>query len=242
VIPLRVDAGEATELSDALGRPLLFWENFPVNDGGMRGCLHLGPYPSRAAELVESASGVLINTMAQPLASRVGVACALRFWQDPSSDREAVWRDVVSECEGLEPLARACRSWVDAPGPDEDLLSLDEQALRAFLEAGCRRGLPADWAAELEPWLDAWDNEAQVMLLCLDILQKGHRSAGRGLSAAEMWTRARTRREQTFGIRAAGYPVTEYDGTRVLARKEAAVHGENLTDMWARRALRDETP
>jgi len=240
VIPLSVSATEATELGDALGRPLLFWENFPVNDGGMRGCLHLGPYPQRAKELVESSSGVLINTMIQPLASRVGIACALRFWQDPSSDREHVWRDVVAEFDGLEPLARACRSWVDSTGPSEDLASLDDTALRAYLEAGCRKGLPDDWLAELEPWLDAWDNEAQVMTFCLDILEKGHRSAGRGLAAAEMWVRARTRREQTFGIRAAGYPVTSYDGTRVLARKEAAVHGENLTDRLARRALRDE--
>lgn len=240
VIPLGVSATEATELSDALGRPLLFWENFPVNDGGMRGCLHLGPYPQRAKELVESSSGVLINTMAQPLASRVGIACAMRYWQDPSSDREAVWREVVGEFNGLEPLARACRSWVDSAGPGEDLLSLDEKSLRVYLEAGCRDGLPDEWLAELEPWLDAWDNEAQVMLYCLDILEKGHRSAGRGLAATELWVRARTRREQTFGIRAAGYPVTEYDGTRVLARKEAAVHGDNLTDRWARRALRDD--
>ena len=240
VIPLRIDAAEATQLSDALGRPLLLWENFPVNDGGMRGCLHLGPYPYRAPELVEASSGVLINTMIQPLASRVGIGCALRFWQDPSSDREAIWREVVAEFDGLEPLARACRSWVDSPGPSDDLLSLDNAALRTYLEAGCRKGLPDDWLAELEPWLDAWDNEAQVMTFCLDILEKGHRSAGRGLAGAEMWVRARTRREQTFGIRAAGYPVTEYDGTRVLARKEAAVHGENLTDKLARRALRDE--
>jgi hypothetical protein len=206
----------------------------------MRGCLHLGPYPPRAPALVESSSGVLINAMIQPLASRVGIACALRFWQDPSEDREQVWREVVAEFEGLEPLALACRSWIDEPGPPAELLALDAKQLRSYLEAGCRKGLPDEWVAELEPWLDAWDNEAQVMLYCLDILEKGHRSAGRGLAAAEMWVRARTRREQTFGIRAAGYPVTEYDGTRVLARREAAVYGDNLTDVWARRALRDE--
>jgi hyaluronoglucosaminidase len=242
VVPLRIEASEATELSDALGRPLLLWENFPVNDGGMRGCLHLGPYPSRAPELVESSSGVLINTMSQPHATRVGVACALRFWTDPSSDREQVWRDVVSEFDGLEPLARSCRSWIDSTGPSDELTAMmeaapDDKALREYLEAGCRKGLGDEWLSELEPWLDAWDNEAQVMLLCLDILEKGHRSAGRGLTAAEMWVRARTRREQTFGIRAAGYPVTEHDGTRILTTSEAAVHGENLTDLLARRAL-----
>ena len=246
VIPLCVDTKEARGLADALGRPLLFWENFPVNDGGMRGCLHLGPYPERARELVETSSGVLINAMAQPLASRVGLACALRYWTDPSSDREGVWREAVADVPGLAQLARACRSWVDAPGPSEELVAMadaapGDKALREYLEAGCRKDLGDDWLAELEPWLDAWDNEAQTMLLCLDILEKGHRSAGRGLTAAEMWTRARTRREQTFGIRAAGYPITEYDGTRVLARREAAVHGDNLTDLLARRALREES-
>src|SRR5438309_8902807 len=103
--------------------------------------------------------------MAQPHASLEGIACTMRYWQDTSSDREQVWRDAVSQFDGLDPLARACRSWVDSTGPSDEFIAMadgapDDRSLREYLEAGCRKGLPDDWLSELEPWLDAWDNEA----------------------------------------------------------------------------------
>ncbi len=245
VTPLTVTGDDARTLGDALGRKLLLWENFPVNDALMRDVLHLGPYPERTPDLVDATQGVFLNTMEYALASRVGLACGARFWTDPTSDREKVWRDVVAEFPGLEPLARACRSWASHPGPDPELLARanaapDDKRLREFLEAGCRDGLDPELAAEVGPWLAAWETEAQAMLMALDILERGYRSAARGISGAVLWTNARRVKEQVFGIRNAVYPVTEQSGEYSSTRREAAAFGENLTDMLCHRALRDE--
>jgi hypothetical protein len=245
VTPVTITGDDAQTLGDALGRKLLLWENFPVNDALMRDVLHLGPYPPRSPDLVSSTQGVFLNTMEHALASRVGLACGARFWTDPSSDREKVWREVIADFPGLEPLARACRSWASDPGPDPELLEWaaaapDDKRLRAYLEAGCRDGLDPELAAEVEPWLAAWETEAQAMLMALDILKRGYRSAARGISGAVFWTSARRLKEQVFGIRNAVYPVTEQSGEHSIARPEAAAFGENLTDVLCRRALRDE--
>ena len=242
VVPVRITGEQARKLGDELGRKLLLWENFPVNDGMMGGVLHLGPYPDRDADLVDASAGVLLNTMEYELASRIGVACGARFWRDPSSDREAVWRDVVASVSGLEPLARASRSWVGSPKPDAELVAWaeaapDDKRLREFLEAGCRDGLDEAFATEVSAWLDAWDEEARVMLLCLDILERGYRSARRGMGGGVLWTNARRREKQIFGIRGAVYPVMEMRGTTGSTFDEATVAEDNLTDMLARRAL-----
>lgn len=245
VTSLTITAQDAATLGDALGRKLLLWENFPVNDALMRDVLHLGPYPERSRDLVDATQGVLLNTMEYALASRVGLACGARFWTDPTTDREQVWTETMDEFPGLAPLAYACSSWASRPGPHQELVDWanaapEDKRLRAFLEGGCRDGLDPALAAQVERWLAAWEVEAQAMLMCLDILERGYRSAARGISGAVMWTNARRQAEQVFGIRNAVYPVTEQSGEYTVARPEAAAFGENLTDMLCRRALRDE--
>lgn len=244
VVPLSITGAQARHLGDALGRKLLLWENFPVNDGAMSGVLHIGPYPDRDADLVEASSGVLFNLMPQAIANRVGVECGARFWQDPSSDREEVWRSVISQFAGLEPIARASRSWVSAPGPSDELVAMaesapDDKRLREYLEAGCRKDLAPALATELGPWLDAWDAEAQAMLMCLNILERGFTSAAQGMAAGVLWTRARRLEHQTFGIRNAVYPVMQLFGKHSTMQPEAVVVGENLTDLLAKRTIKD---
>lgn len=243
VVSLDITRTQAQALSDALGRKLMLWENFPVNDGPMSGVLHIGPYPQRDPGLVDASSGVLFNLMPQAIANRIGVACGARFWRDPFSDREATWREVVTSYPGLEPLAHASRSWVADPGPAPELVSLidaapDDADLRDFLARGCRDGLDPELAAELEPWLAAWDTEATAMTMCLDILERGYRSAPRGMAGGVLWTNARRQEKQVFGIRNAVYPVMQQRGKETTQDAAGTVVGENLTDLLARRALK----
>jgi hyaluronoglucosaminidase len=51
VVPLDISGELAATIGEAVGRKLMLWENFPVNDGAMSGVLHLGPYPDRDASL-----------------------------------------------------------------------------------------------------------------------------------------------------------------------------------------------
>jgi len=242
VVPPRIPAAPARTLAEALGHPVLLWENFPVNDGPMRGVLHLGPYPWRDPELPGATAGVIVNLMGHPLATRVGAELAGRFWADPTIDPEQAWAEAIADRPGLEPLARASRSWIDHPGPDPTLAAWaaaapGDRRLRDFLTAGCRDGLAPALADELEPWLRRWEAEATAMLAALDVLEHPDATlveVGRMYAA---WVEARRTGRQLFGIRTALYPVAEMRGTGAPADPRAVVMGENLTDRLCRRAL-----
>ena len=234
----------AARLTEELGHPLLLCDNWPVNDLGMSSQLHLGPPPARDPALREVVAGIGFNAMSYPLASRIGIAAAARHWRDPAEDREAGWRAVVDGVPGLLPLARACRSWIGASGPDPELASWVDPGLQGddrlldFLTAGCRDGLPEEWAAELAPWLDAWEAEARVMTWVL--------RAARGQITADVdlgldWPALHRREQHVFGTRLAVYGLNHRlgpeQGDQLLPHPDSVVRGENLTDLVVRRAL-----
>lgn len=254
-----VDADAAARLGTALGRPLLFAENYPVNDGPMSGVLHLGPYRGRDPRLPEVTSGVFFNFMSFPLASRVGLAAGSAFWRDPSVDPERAWRDALAEFPGIERLARASRAWIGDPAPDaelsgwvDDILSGgDPQLLVDFLDVdlmeavasrpaavSLRAQLDPALAAEIAPWVDQWEAEAVAMRAAVELIRAIPESrADYAFLTAEAWARARHSRLQLFGVRWAYYPVTEWRDGAVRALPEALMQGENLTDRLCRFAL-----
>jgi len=243
-----VPVEQARALRESLGRRPLFAENFPVNDGTIAGVLHLGPYPRRDAALRDEVSGAVMNVMRLPLASRLGLAVAARFWRQGSGDRERDWRECVAEVPGLAPLARACRAWVGDAGADPELLDWTRRAiatrgadtrLREFLERGCRGQLDERLAAEVAPWIDQWEDEAAAMLAALSLLAAApeHRSEAAMLTAL-LWARARSSAVQAFGIRHAYYPVTRRDSAGVLLPDPAGLERhDNLTDLLCSAAL-----
>lgn len=178
-------------------RPLLLWDNYPVNDGAMSRALHLGPYRGRDPALTDEVDGVLCNPMEQPYASRVAVATAAAFLSDPNVyDAEAAWADALTAVGGpragpLGALAAAC---ADSPLNPADRLhahallddietALDDDwggpagALEAHLRDvrdACRAwsGAPDDpLGDELEPWLTQGRREAAAGLAALGLLR-----------------------------------------------------------------------
>lgn len=246
IIPPTLTGADARRIADQLGRPVVFGENFPVNDGAMSAVLHLGPYPDRDADLVDATDGVFCNLMPRVRASRLGLAVAAAFWTNPTGDREEAWRTALAELPGLEPLARASRAWAgDGFGLDpelagwaEDAVAGDVDALLTYLRGGCRTGLEPELAAEIEPWLDQWDAESQAMQFALTLLsQRPDRPAETAFVTSELWKRARGLPMQMFGTRWAYYPVTRWQDGSFHALPEALVIGENLTDRLCRLAL-----
>lgn len=235
-----VPAELARALTEELGHALLFCDNWPVNDLGMAPVLHLGPAPYRESALRDAVAGAGFNMMSLPLASRPALALAARHWRDPAEDRETAWRDVLSGFPGLLPLARAARSWLADPGPDPELLSWVEPTLAGdkrlveFLLAGCRDGLPPEWQAELEPWLQSWEAEAAVMTGVLAALTGGDTG---DTDLVANWLGLHRMAQQTFGIRFAVYGLTYRAGDRQLPHPASVVRGENLTDILVRTAL-----
>jgi hypothetical protein len=241
IVSAEVPTELARALSAELGRTLVLADNFPVSDGPMSGVLHLGPYPERPADLPAALGGLLLNLGPHPLASRLPAEAGLRWWADPARDRVDVWREALARTPALEPLARACRSWLTDPGPDPELAAwaagaLDgDPRLAEFFAAGCRAGLPADLEAELAPWLEAWELHA----LAAAYLQGALAEPGPGgaFTAAEVWRRLQAREQQLFGIRFAMYPLTVRDGDAERADLGGLVRGEPMLDALCREVL-----
>jgi hypothetical protein len=207
--------------------------------------LHIGPYRGRPADLPAATSGVFFNFMSLPRASRVGLAAGARFWLEPGSDPEAIWREALKEFDGLETLARASRSWIGDAGPDAEIASWVDAALagdyaplRAYIDADVRAGLEPALAAEVEPWCAQWDAEALAMRYAMMLLEDPDQyGPGGPFAVAEVLARARGGRQQLFGIRFAGYPLTSRDGDREFAVRDMLVEGKNLTDVLCEAAL-----
>ena len=237
IVSVDVPASTARDLAEQLGRKLLFADNFPVNDGPMSGTLHLGPYPEREAALVDEVSGVFFNFMPnKPIASRVGLGCAAAWWNDPSSDRDQTWLELVRSFDGLEPLARACRSWVSDPAIDPELLAMAADGrLLPWLIEGCRAGLDPKLEAEVEPWLDQWEWEGMALQCAL--IAKMLPTHELKFLTATFWQIARRTLYNVFGIRLAMYPVTSTADAGFSVLPEALVQGENLTDVLCREAI-----
>lgn len=237
-----VPASVAAELAAQLSHPLLFCDNWPVNDLGMSAVLHLGPPPPREPALRDHVAGAGFNMMSLPLASRPGLQAAARHWTHPDEDLDAAWREVLAGYPGLLPLARGCRSWLTAPGPDPELLSWLQPALGGdrrlleFLEAGCRDGLAAEWQAELEPWLSAWEAEARVAAGVIRVLHDPDRLSEAPDLGVD-WPKLHRLEQQVFGIRLAVYGLSYRAGDQQLPHPQTVVRGENLTDLLVRAAL-----
>jgi len=251
IVSPRVDGAMARALAKDLGRPMLFAENYPVNDGAMQGALHLGPYRGRAPDLPASCSGVFFNFMSRARASRLGLACGARFWLDPTADTEQTWSELLTaEFEALAPLARASRTWALDPAPDERIAGMVQQAiegdpapLNAYLDAGCRAGLEETLSDEIAPWLDQWETERLAMQCAIWLLNldpEHHASATFAL--AETWARARASRLQLFGTRGVHYPLTTRRDDMQTALAEGFMFGENLTDRLAKAAIERLSP
>lgn len=239
VSPTITASDVSTLKADLGGRTLVLADNAPVNDGAMSGVLHLGPYPARDPEIPLLTGGLLLNLMPLPLASRVGVECGLRWWQDPQGDRAEQWSAVLTDFPGLLPLARSCRSWLTDPGPDAELrtwaLAADPR-LEQWLAQGCRTDLPADWQEELAPWLTAWELMAFALPFLMDLSRKGDAVEG-AFGVAEARRRVRAVEQQLFGIRDAVYPVTRQDGDTVRPDRAGVVEGHALLDEVCNRLL-----
>jgi hyaluronoglucosaminidase len=191
---------DARAWRDAIGgRPLLLWDNYPVNDAVMERELHLGAYRGRDASLSDVVDGVLCNPMLQPRASLVALATAAEYLGDPGGyEPDAAWERAIAALGGprarsLRALARAC---CDGPLADPETLPTARLAealaetvdTRAWVDAAtslreelsdlrdAARGWPDDdpMRAELEPWLEQAAREADAGLAALRLVQQTH--------------------------------------------------------------------
>jgi hyaluronoglucosaminidase len=148
VIPAVITAEQATLRRECLGgRPLVLWDNFPVNDAVLSSNLHLGPFTGRAPDLGAAlGGGHLLNPMTQAHASLVALGAAAAYFADPAGyDAETAWRASLAELAPvgtLDVLAEQTRS---------SALDLDDaRALASAIDALDATYAGADWTAAVE--------------------------------------------------------------------------------------------
>ena len=163
VVSKTITLAHAQRIAKQINRPLLLWDNFPVNDLSMRDELHLGPLTGRDPRLPESVYGYFNNPMLQEELSFVPLATCFDYARAPAKYRsESSWTSIVRQRFGAAALPhwRALRSYAETsiaakaakrplqPSPAE---TRRLRAAWAYVE----RNRGRRWVKELAPWRSA---------------------------------------------------------------------------------------
>lgn len=99
---------DARKVSETLKRPVLFWDNYPVNDLEMRFRPHLRPVRGRDADLHTVSRGIVANGGLQPEANKIPLHTYGAYMADPVGyDPDVAWDKALLEICGTEEEARA---------------------------------------------------------------------------------------------------------------------------------------
>lgn len=151
-----IGAPDLAEVSAALGRQPLLWDNYPVNDGGMAGDLRLRPIRGRDADLPGAARGIVANGALEPEVTLVALH-TLRAWaEDPAGyDPEAAWD--------------AALTWVAGDAEDAAALAiLGDLARRSPIE----RRVPTRFEVFADAFWAAWQRTDRAAALALAASQR----------------------------------------------------------------------
>ena len=87
-----LDVSDAVVFERSALRPALYWDNFPVNDGGMQVNLYIGPIRGREKGLHKYSAGLLSNPMLQFEASLIPISTIGDYlWNSQDYDPEISW-------------------------------------------------------------------------------------------------------------------------------------------------------
>jgi len=141
-------------------RPMLLWDNYPVNDLSMVNELHIGPLIGRDPQLPQTVYGYLNNPLLQEELSFIPLATCFDYARAPAKYRaESSWDKIIRQRFGAEGLPhwRALRSYAEASCAAKKTdrpLQLTTAEIRR-LRAACayvQHNRGRRWAKELAPW------------------------------------------------------------------------------------------
>lgn len=259
VVNESISAQDAEAFADAVdGRPLLLWDNHPVNDAVMADRLFLMPPAGRDPLLGEFCGAYLANAGVQAWPSLPGLLGAAAYAS--TGVAEAKWDD-LDDPVNTALLAQACdgremyRLAVDALKTVDALATVD--ALKAVDALATGSGSLDDlwwWLERIEdldlsgpigeaaqPWILQARLEAEVSLLALDLLERepgDEEVSALVFTLFQRWPTARKGTHTVFGPRFALSPafgVSALGDWQLSA--SALVEDRNVTDFLCRAAL-----
>ena len=104
-----ITRAQVAGFAEAVRRPPLLWDNYPVNDGPMAPRMHIGPIRGRDPALAEVVRGIAVNPMNQPEASKIPLATYADYLAAPRDyEPERTWERALRAAGGgaYEPLCR----------------------------------------------------------------------------------------------------------------------------------------
>ncbi len=181
-----LDLADAALFLRTTSRPVLYWDNYPVNDVAMTAELHVGAYRGRDPHLYRFSRGIIANPMDRPESSKIALATIADYLWDPAGyDADLSWERAIAEVAGRADAAAfrlfadnvrtSCLEESDSPMLADALARLEfehefgdpaagREALAALADAfvaAADRLLGPDvenpvLAAEVRPWVEAF--------------------------------------------------------------------------------------
>lgn len=170
VFSARVTEADAREVGALAGRPLILWDNFPVNDT-LRDQIFLGPYVGREPGIARVLRGVVLNLMSQAAANHIPLATAADFFADGASyDPERALERALAAVSPSPDAATHLATFV-AQHRGHPVLAGGDTAHELAARIGTFRSRPEDGAAVavLRAHLERLvDNEGQLATALAD--------------------------------------------------------------------------
>jgi beta-N-acetylglucosaminidase len=241
-----IDAYDAQAFSDAVdGRPLLLWDNYPVNDVFMRDQLFLHPMRGRDALLSEFCAAYFANAGVRPMLSLPPLLSA-GAWCEGGVATES-WEEFEEPVQ-LAMLAAACEGGELYRLAETAVADVESQAfddLWWWLERLDVLELTGTMGAEANPWVEQANAEASLSLIAMDLLERERGDVEVPELVVDLlsqWPKVRRAKVSVFGPRFGLRPAMGLTGDGVWTAKAPLVSEDrNATDVLCRAALERHT-
>jgi hyaluronoglucosaminidase len=160
VVSKKITLPHVKKIAKLVGRPLILWDNYPVNDLSMKDELHLGPLQDRDPHLPQAVYAYLNNPLVQQELSFVPLATCFDYAANPVAyNPEKSWNEIITGNFGTGASThwRAIRSFcerVERSHPAKSPLRFSRREVDALEDAldYLRAHRQEKWAAEITPW------------------------------------------------------------------------------------------
>jgi hyaluronoglucosaminidase len=160
VVSKKITLPHVRKIAKLLGRPLVLWDNYPVNDLSMTDELHIGPLQKRDPHLGQAVYAYLNNPLVQEELSFIPLATCFDYAANPMAyNPEDSWIEIVTRAFGPGGTAhwRAIRTFCERAQRakrSEHPVRIQSREAKALQDAwnylnAHRR---EKWAVEITPW------------------------------------------------------------------------------------------
>jgi hyaluronoglucosaminidase len=162
VVSPRITVAHVARIAQRIQRPLILWDNYPVNDLSMRDELHIGPLVGRDPFLPRSVYGYVNNPLLQEELTFVPLATCFDYAARPNGyDPERSWEKAARERYGGSSIRhwRAIRLFCEKSlrAKRGKRVARFSRAEREALRAAAvyiRENSGAKWCREIQPWYE----------------------------------------------------------------------------------------